>query len=163
MGENVSIPPEVERRLACELAALVVARRDPDELVILDQVAEKYFADPQALLRPQRKDTPLGSGLDLTLVAPYALAAALPAVQYLLSILLDGAKDAATDAVADRVRGLFRRSPALSSPPPDDVLTAAQARTIQAETEKLAQASGLSGDEARALADALVDSLITKS
>lgn len=94
MGENVTVPSNDERRLATELTALVLEQTVPEELLILDQTAEDYFTDPRAVLEPARRDEPLGFGLDVSLVAPYVLAVAVPVVQYLASLVADGVKDA---------------------------------------------------------------------
>lgn len=168
MGENVTVPSNDERRLATELTALVLEQTVPEELLILDQTAEDYFTDPRAVLEPARRDEPLGFGLDVSLVAPYVLAVAVPVVQYLASLVADGVKDAAASAVADRVRRSFRRAPSAATLPRGEgaptpvLLSPDQARWIHEATEQRARALGMPDDQARVLADAVVGSLITQ-
>ncbi|MFK4224789.1 hypothetical protein [Streptomyces sp. NPDC019890] len=53
-----------EQALAVELTTLVLAQVAPDELVVLDDTAAEYFADPAAALRPVGGDTPLSPAYD---------------------------------------------------------------------------------------------------
>lgn len=168
MGENVTAPSNDERRLATELTALVLEQTVPEELLILDQTAEDYFTDPRAVLNPARRDEPLGFGIDVSLMAPYVLAIAVPVVQYLASLVADGVTEAATSAVADRVRRFFRRAPSVATlslaqgAPTPVLLSPDQARWIHQVTEQRARALGVPDDQARVLADAVVGSLITQ-
>lgn len=168
MGENVTAPSNDERRLATELTALVLEQTVPEELLILDQTAEDYFTDPRAVLNPARRDEPLGFGIDVSLMAPYVLAIAVPVVQYLASLVADGVTEAATSAVADRVRRFFRRAPSVATlslaqdAPTPALLSSDQARWIHQVTEQRARVLGVPDDQARVLADAVVSSLITQ-
>ena len=146
-----------DRDLVVELAGLVVRRLAPEELPVLPIVAEDYFADPAGTLRPRDRDQPLGFGMDLALLAPYALAVATPVVQFLASlatdILKDQAKDAAKPVVHDLVRRMCRRGPESIA------LTPAQARWVHDTSIRNALALGLPEQQAQLLADALVTSV----
>jgi hypothetical protein len=146
-----------DRQLVTELAGSVVARLAPEELPVLPMVAADYFADPAGTLRPRDRDQPLGFGMDLALLAPYALAVATPVVQFLTSlatdIVKDQAKDAAKPVVHDLVRRMCRRGPESIA------LTPAQARWVHDTSVRNALALGLPHEQARLLADALVTSV----
>lgn len=64
----------------------------PEELVILDDTAREYFADPLASLDPKRRDEPLGFGVDVALLGPYVLAVAGPVVTHLGSLVAQGCR-----------------------------------------------------------------------
>jgi hypothetical protein len=151
-----------------ELAALVLEQAAPEELVILDDTAREYFADPLASLDPKRRDEPLGFGVDVALLGPYLLAVAGPVVTYLGSLVAQGVQDAATPLVADRVRRLFWRpgsgsTASSASTVPELALTSEQGRWIRDTTLERARALGLPDAQAGVLADAVVGSLITRS
>jgi hypothetical protein len=158
----------LDQQLATELAELVLAQVAPEELVILDDTAWDYFADPRATLDPRRRDEPLGFGVDVTLVCPYVLAVAGPVVTYLGSLVADGVHDAATSVIADRVRRLFRRpvsgyAASIAGAAPEVALTPEQGRRIRGTTLERARALGLPDAQAGVLADAIVGSLIIRS
>jgi hypothetical protein len=160
--------PGVEQQLVTELAALVLIQTAPEELAVLDDIAQEYFADPQATLDTRRRDEPLGFGLDVALLGPYVLAVATPVVTYLGSLVAQGTQDAAKPLVADLVRRLFRRR-STSGPPgaagatPELALTPEQGRWIRDTTHERARALGVPDAQADVLADAVVGSLITRS
>ena len=76
----LTVPPD-QRDLVVALAALTLERSAPEELAVLEDTASEYFEDPAAVLSP---DQPLGFGLDVALLAPYALAVAAAVVQMVL-------------------------------------------------------------------------------
>lgn len=167
--DHVTTQPGVEQQLVTELAALVLEQTAPEELAVLSETAQEYFADPQAVLDPKRRDEALGFGLEVALLGPYILAVAIPVVKYLASIVADGMQDAATPLVADLVRRLFRRRgdgaapPAAGHPAPPAALTADQGRLIRDATYERALALGLPDVQAGVLADAVAGGLITRS
>jgi len=169
--DHVTTQPGVEQQLVTELAALVLEQTAPEELAVLSETAQEYFADPQAVLDPKRRDEALGFGLEVALLGPYILAVAIPVVKYLASIVADGMQDAATPLVADLVRRLFRRRgdgaapPAAGdpAPPPPTALTADQGRLIRDATYERALALSLPDVQAGVLADAVAGGLITRS
>jgi hypothetical protein len=146
-----------DRELVVELASSVLARTSPEELAVLDEEAESYFA---ATRRPRGrvKDESIGFGLDLALVAPYALAVGSAAVNVLGSMLADEARDAARPAVARVVRSVFRRGPKVTQEP-SRALTAAQAALVRQAALTRAEQLGLPRERAELLADAVVGGL----
>lgn len=160
--------PGVEQQLITELAALVLEQTAPEELAILDDTAQEYFADPQATLDPRRRDEPLGFGIDIALLGPYVLAIATPVITYLGSLVAQGMQEAAKPLVADLVRHLFRRpgsgaTPITASASSGLALTPEQGRWIRDTTHERARALGLPDAQAGLLADAVVGSLVTRS
>lgn len=160
--------PDTEQQLVTELAGLVLEQVAPEELAILDDTAQEYFADPQATLDPRRRDEPLGFGIDIALLGPYVLAIATPVITYLGSLVAQGIQEVAKPLVADLVRQLFRRpgsgvAPVTASAPPQLVLTSEQARWIRDTTHERARVLGLPDAQASVLADAVVGSLVTRS
>lgn len=157
---DVGADPAV-RALAVELAAAGLARAAPDELVVLDQTAAEYFADPDALLRPSSRDTPLGSGIDMALLTPYLLAAAsatLPLLGTIVSELAKGlAVDLAKEPVTAGVRRLIRRDPAEPAGPL--ALTPEQAGRVREAVVAQSHRIGLPSAQAALIADATVGSL----
>lgn len=158
----------LDQELVTDLAELVLVQVAPDELVILDDTARDYFADPRATLDPRHRDEPLGFGVDVTLVGPYVLAVAGPVVTYLGSLVADGVHDAATSVIADLVRRLFRRpasgsTASIAGAAPEVALTPEQGRRIRDTTLDRARALGLPDAQAGVLADAIVGSLIIRS
>lgn len=168
-GRPVSAPGKGsathERDLVTELAALVVARVSPEEMVIFDELAEEYFRDPARAVQQRRRDEALGFGLDLALVVPYALTVAGTVVHFLgsvaMDLLQDAAKDSAEPAVRDLVRRMFVRVTGRPARPAEPVvaLNPAQMRTVAATSLRAAAAVGLPEEQARLLADAIVGSL----
>jgi len=150
---------QADRDLVADLAGMVVGQLAPDELAVLPIVAEEYFADPGGTLRPRDRDEPLGFGMDLALMGPYALAVATPVVQFLASlatdIVKDQAKDAAKPMVHDLVRRMFHREPQTGAV----ALTPAQAQRVHDTSIRNALALGLPREQAQLLADALVTSV----
>lgn len=160
--------PDVEQQLVTELTALVLEQIAPEELAILDDTAQEYFADPEATLNPRRRDEPLGFGIDIALLGPYVLAIAPPVITYLGSLVAQGMQEVAKPLVADLVRRLFRRpssdaAPITSSASSGLALTPEQGRWIRDTTHERARALGLPDAQAGVLADAVVGSLITRS
>ncbi|MDN5859412.1 MAG: hypothetical protein L0H84_12390 [Pseudonocardia sp.] len=156
--EGGATPTVLEQQLATELTRVVIAVQAPEELAVLDDVAAEYFADPAASLAAGERDEPLGFGGEFVLLGPYLLALAVPIVQYLGSLLADGAKEAVTPLIANRIRRLFR----VGEPPvtADVALTSAQLQRIHTETLQRAHSAGLPPDKAAMLADSLVGGLI---
>jgi hypothetical protein len=139
-----------------ELAELVLQRTAPDEVPELPDVAEEYFADPQAVLAARGSDEPLGFGLELAMLAPIVLAIATPVVGFLGDIAKDLMKDAAKPHVNEAARRLLRRP---QQPPPPVTLSPQQARTIRDNARSQAMTLGLSEQQAALLADAIVGCL----
>jgi hypothetical protein len=67
-----------------------------------------YFAEPDAVLSPKRRDESLGFGLEVGLLTPYVLAALTPVVDYVASIVLATAREEARPRIEALVRRIFR-------------------------------------------------------
>ena len=142
MGIDASERDELTR----ELARLALHRAAPDELVIFDDLAVEYFADPHAALRPQDRDETLGFGLDLTLLTPYVLAVA----GFVLPLLNDVVTEVATQQGNAWVGRLIRREPEPVQ------LSQEQARRVQVVAFEQARRAGLDDNRARLVADSIV-------
>jgi hypothetical protein len=168
--------------LTVELTELVLGDLAPDEIEILDITAAEYFAEPDAVLNPKRRDESLGFGLEVGLLTPYVLAALTPVVDYVASIVLATAREEGRPQIEALVRRIFRLRvrPAGSSgssggpstpaapdaqadPPPDEghlALTREQARHVRDLALARARDSGMPDGRARLLADSLVGALV---
>jgi len=144
------------RQVVVELAELVLQRTAPDEVPELPDVAEEYFADPQAVLAARRSDEPLGFGLELAMLAPIVLAIATPVVGFLVDVAKDLIKDAAKPHVNAAAQRLLRRP---RQPPPAVTLSPQEAGTIRDSARSQAVTLGLSEQQAALLADAIVGCL----
>jgi hypothetical protein len=135
----------------------VLAQVAPDELVVLDDTAEEYFADPAAALRPDGGDTPLGSGVTVAMMTPYLLAASSVVLPVLGTIAGELGKDIAKDLVKDRIRRLFKRHP--DEPAGPDALSPEQAGRVRQAVIAQCHAVGLPSEQAALVADATVGAL----
>jgi hypothetical protein len=168
----------VEQQLVTELAGVVLETAAPEELVILDETAQEYFADPQAVLAAGR-DEALGFGIDMALMVPYVLAAATPVVKYLVSIVADSVKEVVTPLIAERVRRLFRHNavdsgtqvqgpPQVSAAVPMSdgqaalALSDEQVRFLRDTALSQLHSVGLDEGPAQTLVDALVGALVRR-
>ena len=156
---TAALTPAARDTLAAELAEVVVGRAAPEELVLFKENAADYFHDPGAALRSGRRDEPVGFGLDLLTVTPYALAVAVPVVQYLATTLVEAvAEESATHVVA-RIRRLFRRQEPEAAPL-SEKLSEEQLRRVREVAYQAAQGVKLDDDQANLLADAVVGGLV---
>ena len=149
-----------ERQLAVEFAAAVLGEAAPDEVPALDDLAAEFFADPQRAVQRDDRDESLALGAELALVTPYVLAVAVPLVQWLGSLVADGAKEALTPLVADRIRAFFRRTPARAATAPSGGLSAEQARTAWQITVDRLRTMGVPDAEARTIAESVAGALV---
>jgi hypothetical protein len=157
----VTIPGTgTDRQLTVEFTSLLLASVAPDELAVLDESAQEYFADPAAALADGREDVPLGSGLDVAMITPYLMAVAsavLPVLgQFTADIAKDVGKDLIKDPIVTAIRRLFRRSPA---EPPAAALTPAEMDQVRAVVLRQSAALGLPPSKAELIANATVGAL----
>lgn len=150
-----------ERELVVELAAASLARVAPDELIVLGDTAAEYFDDPEAALRHDGGDSPLGSGITVTMLTPYLLSVASVVLPMLGAIVGEIAKGVATDLAKEpltsRIRRLFKRSPAEPAGP--IALTAQQAGWVRQAVLTQCYRLGMPSEQAAMVADATVGSL----
>jgi hypothetical protein len=154
-------PDRVTRALVVELTALVLAQLAPDELAVLDDSAEEYFADPSAALRPASGDSPLGSGITVAMMTPYLLAASSAVLPVLGAMAGDLGKDIAKDLLKDpvvkQIRLRFKRHP--DEPAGSEALTLEQASKVRDVVVAQSRAAGLPAEQAALIADATVGAL----
>jgi hypothetical protein len=148
-----------DRELVVALAAGVLEKAAPEELVIFDETVEEFFADPDAVLNPKRRDEAVGFGIDLALLTPYVLAVAGPVVRFLMETVSSAAQDAAKPVIVRMVGRLFRRSdgePGEGAAP----LTAQQARRVRDIAYDRACQLGLPEGQCVLLADSVVGGIL---
>lgn len=153
----MSLPAPVDRRLVVELAAIALPRIAPDELVVLHESAEEYFADPRAALERGRSDQALGSGITVTMLTPYLLAAAQVALPILAAIVGEALKGVAVQVLTDHVRALFRRTP--QEPPGPVALTREQADAVYLAVVEQSRRAGLPEETSALVGRATLGSL----
>lgn len=150
---------DVVREFGTDLAKDAVAEVSPGELDLFDEVADEYWADPVAAVAADRRDEQLGFGIDLALLAPFAISIAVAVGQYLFGILTDAVAGEAKTAVAAKLRALLRKKGEPEAPQ----LTPAQFAQVRSVAVDAAGRLGLATDTARLLADAIVGGLVQPS
>lgn len=141
------------RELLLLVTAAALERTAPDELLVLDEAARDYFADPDALLNPKRRDEAVGFGIDVELFTPYVLAVATPVVTFLLDTVAGAAQDMAKPWVIRTARRLIGGADGVG-------LSTEQIRQVRAIAYDEAQRLGLGDDQCALLADAVSGGLI---
>jgi len=150
-------PVEDDKALIAELTELALSTAAPDELVVFEETAEEFFADPQATLTAARKDSAVGFGLELAMITPVALAVGSAVVQALLSALSDHAISMGGRGVTGLLKRLLRKG----SPQPDDIsLSPEQARYVRQVALDRARALGMPEGQAAMLADSFVGAMV---
>ncbi|MGW0809285.1 hypothetical protein [Nonomuraea sp. NPDC002799] len=165
------LPPGARDALVAELAELVLERAAPEELVLFKENAAEFFRDPGALRAAQGRDEPVGFGLDLAMMTPYALVVAVPVVQFLLTTMAEAVAEEYAGHVVGAVRRRFRRSgrpgPSASEEPAQvegapEPLTAEQLERVREIAFRAARGVRLDEGRANVLADAVVGGLVTR-
>lgn len=151
------------QRLTTQLTAAVLRTMAPEELPLLEETAEEYFADPGAALESRRQDEPLGFGLSAELLSPYVLAVATAAVQFLAATIggqLKHELKPRIEALVSRLCGGVQEDDRQEDPGPDIALNRDQARQLRKLTLTQARAAGMTEEQAELLADAVVGSVV---
>lgn len=150
-----------QRLLAIDLTAAALRQVAPDEIPVLDETAAEFYADPGALLRRNRADSPLGAGVDVLMLTPYLLAAmnvVLPVLAQFAGELVKGvAVDVAKEPASSWVRRMIKGRP--SDPPGPLALTAQQAFRVRTTVVEQCYQAGLPSAQAALIADATVGAL----
>jgi len=159
-----------DQALVSELSQVVLAQAAPDELVVFDETAQEYFADPAGSLRPHGRDEPVGFGIDIALLTPYVLAVATPVIQLIVGLVSDAIRSDSRPVLAPLVRRLLRlpeQGDGAASTGEEATSTAAplaltpdQARQIHDVALQRGRTLGLPDDQASMLADAVVGGLV---
>lgn len=169
-GASGEAQDDTEHELQVELTRRVLSSVAPEELEILPEVVVQFFAKPESIeKRLQPREYALAFGADISLLAPYVLAASGPVLNYIGSVLADSAKDAVKEALTSRIRralqlrkGTSPLEPSVvadSSTLPPNVLSADQCRRVRGIAVSRSLALGLPPSQAELLADAFVGSL----
>lgn len=142
-------------QLIRDLAQVVLEQTAPDELLIFDETAAEYFADPQGVLSARGRDEAVGFGLDLAMVTPVVLAVLTPVVQFLIDIATDALQQEGRPLVAGWVRALLHRGKPVPDTP-EPALTQAQVAHVRQLTRDRGVQLGMSQADAELLADSVV-------
>lgn len=146
-----------DQALIAELTELALSQAAPDELVLFDDTAHEYFADPQAALTASSKDTAVGFGLELVMITPVALAVGGYVLQALASLLSERALVAGGRSASSVLRKLLRKG----QPDPTLTLTPEQTQYVRQVALERANALGMPPQQAHLLADSFVGALVT--
>lgn len=154
--------PDVDQAAARELAREALTTASPDELPILDETADLYFADPARAIAPGRGEGTVGFGLELALLGPYVVHAAVAAIRWLASVVADSAKEEGADAVRTGVRQLIDRLAGrhTDATPHPLALSDEDVARLRAVTRTSAASAGLDDARAGLVADAVVGALL---
>lgn len=148
---------DVLREFGTDLARDAMSTVAPGELDIFDDVAEEYWADPDAAVASDHRDEQLGFGIELAMLAPFAIAVATGVGKFLLELFASALADEAKPLLSAKLRALLRRKSPTSGPSPLTPAQFAQVRTVALET---AQRLGLATETAHLLSDAIVGGLV---
>lgn len=149
---------EDDKALIAELTELALSTAAPDELVVFEETAEEFFADPQAALTAARKDSAVGFGLELAMITPVALAVGSAVVQAILAALGDRVIQLGGRGVTSLLKRLLRKD---SQPQQGDLsLNPEQARYVRQVALDRARALGMPEGQAAMLADSFVGAIV---
>ena len=154
-GDRHNVLVDDEQLLISELTELALTQAAPDELVVFDETAEEYFADPEAAVSATAKNEAVGFGLELAMVTPAALAIGSALVQALISIVSERTLSAGARTVTVQVRRMLRKG----EPDPQLRLTSDQVTRLRQVALAQAAVIGLPEGQAMLLADSFVGAL----
>jgi len=153
-------PVEDDKALIAELTELALSTAAPDELVVFEETAEEFFADPQAALTAARKDSAVGFGLELAMITPVALAVGSAVVQAIVAALGDRVVQMGGRGVGSLLKRLMRRGSQPISGQDDLALNPQQARYVRQVALDRARALGMPEGQAAMLADSFVGAIV---
>jgi len=152
---------EDDKALIAELTELALATAAPDELMVFEETAQEYFADPQAALTASGKDSAVGFGLELAMITPVALAVGSAVVQAIVSAMGDRVYQMGRQGVGAMMKRLLRRGSQPIQAGMDDIsLNPDQARFVRQVALDRARALGMPEGQAAMLADSFVGAII---
>lgn len=161
MNESSALSPDEERELATDLARRALTRTAPEELLVFDEVAEEYFADPRRAVAGDTRDEAVGFGLDLGMMTPAMLAVAVIAVRTVATILGTAVTEEGTSLTRRGLRRLFGIEAGEATPAHSVGLSAEELAAVQRSARDGAVALGLAPEQAKLLADAITGDLAT--
>lgn len=159
MGPNATTGDDGLRPVVEELAQLVLERAAPEELVLFDETAAEYFADPDRVLDPARRDEALGFGLDLMMLTPYVLTVVGSCLAFLVKTVAETVTSEATKPAIGDVLQRFVRQKSPHASDRHASLSRTQAEGVRQVAFARAQDLGLAEEQARLLADSVVGGL----
>ena len=153
-----------ENAVTIEVARGLVATAAPQELPLFRATSQAYLADPRSVLEHERPDDMLGFGpaAAAAFVTPVALEVAKTVVGFLFTQVSQAFQGEASEAIAARVRDLFRPhdgSDRGAADPP--ALTRDQLARVREMALQKARELSLPDGEAMLLADSVVGGLAT--
>jgi hypothetical protein len=148
-----------DKALIAELTELALSTAAPDELLVFEETAQEFFADPQAALTAARKDSAVGFGLELAMITPVALAVGSAVVQAILAALGDRVIQLGGRGVAGLLKRLLRKE-SQARQPGDISLSQDQARYVRQVALDRARALGMPEGQAALLADSFVGAIV---
>ena len=147
-------------KLIQEFSKEIVEEVAPEEMDLFDELVTEYFRDPTPPDDVQNpKDDPLGFGIEETLIAvtPAAAAVVNIVINYLLTEFIKIGESERTEAVKQKIKGLFgSKNKDKDQPPP---LTKDQLENIRKLALKQAIKFRIPREKAESMADALIGSL----
>jgi hypothetical protein len=164
VSEDATMTTGDERELATDLVRRALAGTAPDELLLFEDIADQFFADPDSALSGDGRDEAVGFGLDLTMLTPAMLVVALTAIRMVGTMLTEAVKQEGTPVVRRVLRRLFGlddpAAPSGAAAPAVQLSTDQLAR-VRETARRRALALGLGSDQAALLADAITGGLVT--
>lgn len=159
---------EDEKALIAELTELALSAAAPDELLVFEETAEEYFADPQAALTAVSKDSAVGFGLELAMITPVALAVGSAVVQAIVAALGDRVVQMGRQGMSAMLKRLLRKGsqpiqpgyPGQHGQPGEISLNPDQARYVRQVALDRARALGMPEGQAAMLADSFVGAIV---
>lgn len=149
-----------DRRLVVEMAEAMLLNVAPEEVSILPEVSGEFFEDPQRAVRGAREES-LGFGVELALLAPFALAVAMEVVKFLLQLAREALGPQVQSGFAAWVRRVF---PKAGKGPAQAVvatsLSREQLQKVRQVAYDKAQELGLDEDHAASLADSVIGGVV---
>lgn len=149
------------------VARELVTRTAPQELPVFRATSAAYLDDPERVFRAKAgKDEMLGFGVEgaVVLLTPVALEIAKTVVSFLATQIRGAVEEETSDAIAERVHGLFHPSASAGETggresSPSQRLTEEQLTRVRDLALEKARAFELPESQAGLLADAVVGSL----
>lgn len=157
-NQPIALSRAEQQDLVRELAQHVLEVAAPEELVLFDETAEEYFADPDGVLKARGKDEAVGFGVELVLLTPYILAVVTPVIQLLVDMFGEAIRKDGQSSAGGFIGRLLHRpaaGSADSSDRPPAALTADQLGLVRTVALERARGVGLTDDKAGLLADAI--------
>lgn len=148
-----------QRQIVALIAQRAARAEAPEELVLFDEMADEFFAAPDAVTRGNGRDEAVGFGLDLAMVTPYLLAMASAAVGAVGTMVRDAVTEQGSEALGGAIRRLLRIGGDKASVTP---LTDGQARQLRKVALDRGRALGLDDSRAAVLADAVVGGMLVR-